>query len=105
MTNITIRVYCMALCNFPENLERNPVNLVCNVGFLDRCIRIIFGAALIYIGLIDTSLVKTPEIRIAFSVIGVSSLLVGILRFCPLYTLLDIDTRHTDAKPVTQRHP
>ncbi|BCN94041.1 membrane protein [Thiomicrorhabdus immobilis] len=55
-----------------------------NVGTLDRIIRIVLGLALIaltYTGIIG-----------AWGYIGIIPLATGILRWCPLYTIIDIQT-------------
>lgn len=55
-----------------------------NVGLLDRIIRIVLGVALIalaYFGIIG-----------AWGYIGVVPLLTGLIKWCPLYTLLGVQT-------------
>ena len=55
-----------------------------NVGTLDRIIRIIVGIALIalaYTGVFG-----------AWAYIGIIPLATGLLRWCPLYTLLGVQT-------------
>jgi hypothetical protein len=63
-----------------------------NVGTLDRIIRIVLGITLIalaYTGVIG-----------AWGYIGVIPLATGLLKWCPLYTLLGIQTcpLHTTVK-------
>lgn len=55
-----------------------------NVGTLDRTIRIVLGLALIaltYTGIIG-----------AWGYIGIIPLATGLLRWCPLYTIIGIQT-------------
>lgn len=56
----------------------------CNVGNMDRAIRIIAGLALI-------GLAATGTIGI-WGWIGIVPVLTGAFRFCPAYPLLDITT-------------
>jgi preprotein translocase subunit SecF len=55
----------------------------CNVGKLDRILRIVVGLVLIVVA-------------VAFSwpwgYIGIIPLVTGLIKFCPLYTLLKINT-------------
>lgn len=55
-----------------------------NVGSLDRWLRIIIGALLI-------ALAATNTLG-AWAYIGVIPLFTGLLRWCPLYSLLGIQT-------------
>ncbi len=62
--------------------------LACNVGGIDRVLRILVGLALIgatLMGWIN-----------ALGWIGVVPVLTGVFRFCPAYTLLGIKTCKTD---------
>lgn len=58
-----------------------------NVGGIDRILRIIIGAALILWALLGGPI---------WAWIGVLPLVTGILRFCPVYPLLGINTCHLD---------
>ncbi|MDX1352131.1 MAG: DUF2892 domain-containing protein [Thiomicrorhabdus sp.] len=55
-----------------------------NVGTLDRLIRIILGLVLIALAYTDTIG--------AWGYIGIVPLATGLLRWCPLYTLLGVQT-------------
>ncbi len=57
-----------------------------NVGTIDRVIRILLGAALIAFALIGES--ATAK----FGWIGVIPLLTAFVGFCPLYTLLGVNS-------------
>jgi hypothetical protein len=56
-----------------------------NVGTVDRLLRVIVGIALIAIVFVGP---KTP-----WGWVGVVPLLTAFISFCPLYTLLGINTR------------
>jgi hypothetical protein len=62
------------------------------MGVIDRSLRIVVGAALIYFGLVDTALVENQIIRIVMAFFGVMNLTTSIIGFCPLYTLADLST-------------
>ncbi|WP_040727767.1 DUF2892 domain-containing protein [Thiomicrorhabdus sp. Kp2] len=55
-----------------------------NVGTIDRLIRIIIGIALIALAY--------TEVVGAWGYIGIIPLATGLLRWCPLYTLLGVQT-------------
>jgi hypothetical protein len=59
----------------------------CNVGGIDRALRIIVGVALLSLVFIGP--------QTAWGWIGVVPLLTGIFGFCPAYTLLGIKTCKT----------
>ncbi|OSM00024.1 YgaP family membrane protein [Magnetofaba australis] len=56
----------------------------CNVGGIDRILRIVAGAALIALAVMG---IVGP-----WGYIGVVPLLTGLIKFCPAYTLLGIKT-------------
>jgi hypothetical protein len=59
-----------------------------NQGSIDRAIRLVVAGVLIGVGL---GVVRGPG-GIAMAVVGVIPLLTGLSGFCPLYTLVGIDT-------------
>ena len=59
-----------------------------NVGSLDRALRIIVGLALILVWF----LLPEQGLRILFLILGIAALATGLLRTCPLYSLLGINT-------------
>ncbi len=59
-----------------------------NEGSIDRAVRLLVALVLIGIGL---GVVRGPG-GIAMAVVGVIPLLTGLSGFCPLYTLLGINT-------------
>ena len=61
----------------------------CNVGGIERPIRIALGLVLVAIG----SLAELPVAGMAIALIaGVIALVTGIIGFCPLWALLGINT-------------
>ncbi len=60
-----------------------------NVGGADRVLRVIVGCVLIGLGY---SSVLTGGAAMAAYVIGAIAILTGVIRFCPAYTLLGINT-------------
>jgi hypothetical protein len=63
-----------------------------NVGSIDRMIRIVVGLGLLSV----IFLVEGPYRW--FGLIGFVPLLTATFRFCPLYTVVGIDTGGTDPK-------
>lgn len=63
-----------------------------NVGNIDRVLRVILG-----IGLLSLIFLLEGEAW-WFGIIGVVPLLTGIMRFCPLYTVLGISTCPAQAR-------
>jgi hypothetical protein len=61
-----------------------------NVGGIDRILRIIFGAGLIALVFI------MPETFSPWGWVGVVPLLTGLINFCPVYTLLGLNTSKQD---------
>lgn len=66
----------------PFNHSREPI-MTCNVGNIDRALRIIVGLALI-----AWALAGGP----VWAWIGVLPLATGLFKFCPAYTLLGMNT-------------
>ncbi|WJW76077.1 DUF2892 domain-containing protein [Thiohalobacter sp. IOR34] len=56
----------------------------CNVGGIDRALRIIIGLALVAIVFVGP---QTP-----WGWLGLIPLITGLIGFCPLYTLLGVKT-------------
>jgi len=61
----------------------------CNVGSLDRIVRIILAA--VFVALVATEMVKGTA-AIVLGVLAGVFLLTAIVRFCPLYVPFKIDT-------------
>jgi hypothetical protein len=62
------------------------------MGTVDRGLRLVVGAALVYFGLVDTSLVENQIIRYVMAFFGVVNLTTAIIAFCPLYAFADLST-------------
>ena len=64
------------------------MNMTTNIGDIDRIIRIVLGALLIILAF-------TPVIG-WWGLIGILPLATGIMRFCPAYSLMGINTCKTE---------
>ena len=65
----------------------------CNVGYLDRGIRLIIGCALLYITLVNTGLIANQVIRYVLLMLGCVNIVTAFVAYCPLYTLANISTK------------
>jgi hypothetical protein len=65
-----------------------------NVGAIDRMIRVIFGSALLYLGL---GIYSGSTLGIVLTVAAIVALLSGLFGSCLLYGLLGINTRETSS--------
>lgn len=66
-----------------------------NEGYLDRIIRLSLGAAAFIASIVLLLVLNFPQSWIFFAVLGVVALVLlitGVTYFCPLYTLLGINT-------------
>lgn len=63
-----------------------------NVGRLDQILRVGISLVLIYIGFIDKEFITDPLSSSIIGIVGVLSLVVALLRFCPLYVVTGIST-------------
>lgn len=63
-----------------------------NIGTLDMILRIGISGFLIYISLIDTQFISDPFSSGVFAVLGVVNLIVALIRYCPLYSLIRVNT-------------
>jgi hypothetical protein len=69
----------------------------CNVGGIDRAVRIILGAALLCVAFLH---VATGTWAIVFYVVGGIALVTGLVGYCPAWSLLGINTSGAgQAKP------
>ena len=64
---------------------------MCNVGGIDRTLRIIVGLALLSLVFFGEQIPFIGQ-NVVYGWIGVVPLLTGIFRFCPAYTLLGLKT-------------
>jgi len=69
------------------------MKIVRNVGNLDQVLRLGISAILFYISLVDTEFVADPLSSGILAFIAVGNLVVATVRFCPLYTLVGINTK------------
>jgi len=65
-----------------------------NVGFLDMFIRIFLGVVMI--GMAFSGVFSAPWDMI-IGIGGIVPLATGLMKFCPLYTILGINTKGKDA--------
>jgi len=65
---------------------------MCNVGGIDRVLRIIIGLALLSLVFFGDKIIGYNTV---YGWIGIIPLLTGIFKFCPLYTLLGLKTCST----------
>lgn len=69
------------------------MSLKCNMGYLDRAVRLVVGAALLYLSLVNTDLIANQVVRYILLVLGSLNAITALVAFCPMYTLAHIDTR------------
>jgi hypothetical protein len=69
----------------------------CNMGYIDRTVRLLVGSALLYISLFSADLVANQVVRYVLGVLGCVNLITAAIAFCPLYTLADINTRRQNS--------
>ncbi len=62
---------------------------MCNVGGIDRVLRIIVGLALISLVFVGEQIIGQ---NVVWGWVGVVPLVTGLFSFCPLYTLLGLKT-------------
>ena len=65
---------------------------MCNVGGIDRILRIILGLALISLVFFGEQIIGQ---NLVYGWIGVIPLITGIFKFCPVYTVLGLKTCST----------
>nr|MBF0221832.1 DUF2892 domain-containing protein [Desulfobulbaceae bacterium] len=63
-----------------------------NVGTIDMAIRLIVFACLVYIGYFDNPVVSAGTSKTIIKVLAFAPLLTGLLRFCPLYAVIGLNT-------------
>lgn len=63
-----------------------------NVGVADMVVRILLGVVLLYIGFMDNPLMSDGLPKTIVGVFGFVPLLTGLVRFCPLYSLIGVST-------------
>jgi hypothetical protein len=65
----------------------------CNMGRLDRAVRLLIGCALLYITLVNTGLIANQVIRYVLVVLGGVNVVTAFIAYCPMYTLANISTK------------
>jgi hypothetical protein len=65
----------------------------CNMGGLDRTVRVIIGCALLYVTLVDSELIANQVLRYVLLALGCVNIVTAIIANCPLYTLANISTK------------
>ena len=63
-----------------------------NVGSVDMALRLIVFAGLVYIGYFDNPIVSAGLSKTIIKVLAFGPLLTAVFRFCPLYSLIGVDT-------------
>ena len=63
-----------------------------NMGLLDQLLRIGLSLLMIYVGFIDEALIRDSSSSYVIGTIGSLSLVIALLRFCPLYALFGISS-------------
>jgi len=63
-----------------------------NIGGIDRAIRTVVTAIMIYYGFIDTALIGQTLISSLVGILGIFNGIVTIIGVCPAYTLAGIST-------------
>lgn len=63
-----------------------------NIGFLDQVLRLGISGLMVYFGLVDTSIIADPFSARVVGVLGALNILVALVRFCPLYAVVGINT-------------
>jgi len=64
-----------------------------NEGTVDRIVRLVLGAVLIWAGLWPLNGLQVAVLGIVVAVIGLILVITGITGYCALYSLLGISTR------------
>jgi len=67
-----------------------------NVGNLDMGMRLVFAAVLFYIGFADNPIVSAGMSKNIIKGVAFLPLLTGLSRFCPLYSLIGLNTCDKD---------
>ncbi len=63
-----------------------------NVGLIDMIVRLILSIGLFYVGFFDNPIVSAGTPKTIMKYIAFVPFLTGLLRFCPLYVLIGVDS-------------
>ena len=67
-----------------------------NIGLVDQVLRIGISSFLIYISLIDTEFISDPVASGIFAFLGIGNLIVALVRYCPLYAVIGVNTARSE---------
>jgi hypothetical protein len=67
-----------------------------NVGRFDQILRLGIGAALVWVGFIDTTVIDDRLVATLVGLFGVLNIAAASLRVCPFYNLAGINTNNQD---------
>jgi hypothetical protein len=65
--------------------------MTANLGFVDRFLRLLLAAGLLYLGL---GILGGSTLGIVLAIVAAIPLLTAIVGVCPLYSLLGLNTAH-----------
>ncbi len=67
--------------------------MIANVGNLDRAVRLVLGVALIAVALLSGwAIFDEVALKYGTIVLGIVMMATATIRFCPLYTVLRVNT-------------
>lgn len=73
------------------------MQLKCNMGKIDKAVRLVIGCVLIYLGFIDRTIIPDSMIAIIVGIIGVINIVVASVGVCPAYSMANISTAPKDS--------
>ena len=82
---------------YANTREDAIMSIRCNMGYLDRGVRLIIGCMLLYITLVNNGLIANQVIRYVLLVLGCVNLVTAFVAYCPMYTLANISTKGRDS--------
>jgi len=69
------------------------MSIRCNMGYLDRAVRLIIGCTLLYMTLVNSGLIANQVVRYVLLVLGCVNVVTAFIAYCPMYTLANISTK------------
>jgi hypothetical protein len=82
---------------YANTREDAIMSIQCNMGYLDRGVRLIIGCMLLYITLVNNGLIANQVIRYVLLVLGCVNVVTVLVAYCPMYTLANISTKGRDS--------
>ncbi len=67
-----------------------------NVGRFDQILRLGIGAAMVWVGFIDTTVIDDRLVAALVGLFGLLNIAAALLRVCPFYNLAGINTNNQD---------